>query len=63
MRKIDGVEVTIKKREEVRVDLEKKTNWVRVDHEKKRDRVRAHHEKVDGVRVQDEEERWGMSLP
>ena len=46
MRKIDGVEFTIKKREEVRIDHEKKTNKVRVDHEKKRDRVRAHHEKV-----------------
>ena len=51
MRKIDGVEFTIKKREEVRIDHEKKTNKVRVDHEKKRDRVRAHHEKV----------RWGES--
>ena len=51
MRKIDGVEFTIKKSDEVRVDHEKKTNGVRVDHEKKRDRVRVHHEKV----------RWGES--
>ena len=41
-----GWEFTIKKSEEVRVDLEKKTNGVREDHEKKRDRVRGHHEKV-----------------
>ena len=51
MRKIDWVEFTIKKSDEVRVDHEKKTNRVRVDHEKKRDRVRSHHEKV----------RWGES--
>ena len=47
----------------MRVDNEKKTNGVRVDHEKNSDRVRVHHEKVRGMRVHDEKERWGMSLP
>ena len=46
-----GWEFTIKKRHEVRVDHEEKTNGVRVDHEKNKDRVRVHHEKV----------RWGES--
>ena len=46
MRKIAGVEFTIKKTDEVRVDNEKKTNGVRVDHEKKGDKVRVQHEKV-----------------
>ena len=46
MRKTDGVEFTIKKSDEVRLDHEKKTHGVRVDHEKKGDRVRVYHEKV-----------------
>ena len=33
MRKIDGVDFTIKKSDEVRVDHEKKSDGVRVDHE------------------------------
>ena len=58
-----GWEFTIKKSDEVRVDHEKKTDGVRIVHKKNRDRVRVQHEKVNGVRVHDEKERWGESLP
>ena len=53
MKKVDGVEFTIKESDEVTVDHEKKPDGIRVDREKKRDRVRVHHEKV----------RWGESSP
>ena len=47
-----GLEFTMKKRDRVRVDYEKKRAGVRVYHEKKGDRVRVDHEKKrHGVKV------------
>ena len=39
-----GVEFTMKNRDKVRVDHEKKSEGVRLYHEKKNDGVRVHHE-------------------
>ena len=40
-----GLEFTIRIRDDVRVDHERKSDGVKVDHEKKSDGVRVHHEK------------------
>ena len=46
-----GLEFTIRKSNEVRVDHEKKGDGMRVDHDKNSDWVRDHHKK----------EQWGES--